>query len=269
MRVFKKVKPCSRTCKIISIVALAILAIIIIRTIIHINKDYKIVTYGDSITAGFTWQPYLEDYYGESILNLGIGASGFTHDGQAPATLDATNVLIARLQESELEYRWERIYKGFLRTIRHLDATPLLQHNISTTRLSADERLNTIPKSTERIFVMAGTNDAGKNYNDSVFLESYERVISYIKANTNSKIILMSPIHCKMEYEDSVYAKNMKSIRNNIECLSLKHNLYYIDVSQCGLDSSNFAELTADSVHPKRTGGKLIGQYIIEKLKGW
>ena len=61
---------------------------IVIRFLVQYHKEYEIVTYGDSITEQFNWQTYLEDYYNESILNLGIGSSAFTNDGYSPAALD-------------------------------------------------------------------------------------------------------------------------------------------------------------------------------------
>lgn len=91
MNKLKSIRLCSKARTILFSVISILLIAIVIRFLVQYHKEYEIVTYGDSITEQFNWQTYLEDYYNESILNLGIGSSAFTNDGYSPAALDIKN----------------------------------------------------------------------------------------------------------------------------------------------------------------------------------
>ena len=265
MNKLKSIRLCSKARTILFSVISILLIAIVIRFLVQYHKEYEIVTYGDSITEQFNWQTYLEDYYNESILNLGIGSSAFTNDGYSPAALDIKNIVVVRSLNNESEYIWKRIYYPIKKIIRYFDVKTICQHEISTTRLSSEERLNTIPKTAKLIFIMGGTNDVGPNYSAKEFEMSYIKTISYIQNNIpNSQIILMNPIYSR--YKSGSYSDQRNSIKSIIESLSEKYNIKYIDMSLCGIDSTNVSIYTRDGIHPNDEGAKLMGKYILSQL---
>lgn len=74
----------------------------------------------------------------------------------------------------------------------------------------------------------------------------------------------MNPIYSR--YKSGSYSDQRNSIKSIIESLSEKYNIKYIDMSLCGIDSTNVSIYTRDGIHPNDEGAKLMGKYILSQL---
>jgi len=250
-----------------TITILVILFFCVTLCIIQSKQTYKVVTYGDSITAGFSWQPYLEEYYGVKILNLGIGGSCVTSDQNCPMTLDTKNEYITRYKNNTQKWHWQNFYRPIQRIITSFDFTALLQHDLVSDKFCSVERLNTIPKSSNIIFIMGGTNDVRTNSSLSEFEKCYEIMINFIETNRpNAQIIILSPIHNISEKDDYFYRQRFDSIRSIIKSVASKHHLHYINVTECGITPNNCNKYLDEGIHPNSSGGKIIADYIVKHL---
>lgn len=210
-------------------------------------KGKKVTVFGDSITEGNKWQPYVTDKLGCTTVNCGIGGTTVANNGGL-VTVGGAEI------------------NGWM---------------------SSDDRINLIPDDSDMIVLFGGANDWAQsgiglgelgdgNLIDTTFKSAYSLMIRKI-ANKfpNARLIALTPINGRTSAADS-----NEDMQHQVRGLCLadfsaavKEVCHYygvpcIDVhGESGINTFNHTTYIADIVHPNDEGGKRIANAVINGLK--
>ena len=201
-------------------------------------KGKKIVTFGDSITEGNTWQPYIANYFQATSIVRGVGGTtvcdvgsdnhmcGDTRISTIPS--DADLIILAGGAND-----WSR---GF--------------------------DLGEI-----------GTG----NFSETVFSEAYELMIKkVVERFPNARIMALSLIGGRGHYADQNDIKEcangkglvMNDYSEMVKKVCAYHGIPCIDIhAEAGINVFNHTTYIRDIVHPNVEGGKMIANAVINGMK--
>ena len=159
--------------------------------------------------------------------------------------------------------------------------------NGDSTSFCNETRLQTIPKDTDFIFIMGGTNDwnrarigtldfSSKTIDTTNFKGGLAYVIKYISENIpNATLVVCTAIGGRGESAGvpSLYplidqfGQSTLDIRNATLEVANAFNIDTCDTWSCGINGFNRVKYISDTVHPTEEGANLIANYIINYLK--
>lgn len=204
----------------------------------------KWVSYGDSVTQGNKWQPYVVEKFGLIHTNAGVGGSSVA-DGQINGVVsmcDADRIL-ALPSDADL--------------ITVMGGT----NDYNLTNSGNGTPLGSFPT----------TSGA---YDTYTFYGAYLAMIQRIQARCpNALIIIMSCINSRGTsgqpadycYVNNVglttpdYAKAAEEVARYTGCS-------FVDMEKCGINLYNRAQYISDAVHPNDAGGELMARMLIGYL---
>lgn len=155
------------------------------------------------------------------------------------------------------------------------------RHMASMTRLNNLDNNGT----PDVIFFYGGTNDIGHSSNLEIFdsneyyvkdivdlkkttyssfTEAYTLAIRRIKyLYPNSELIVLLPMSTKTYYTEEELNNYTKIIKE----ICKRYNIFYIDLSLCGINQSSISTYLSDGVHPNSKGMYLISEYVQSEIK--
>lgn len=207
----------------------------------------KIVAYGDSITEGNKWQPYVANKLGCTMINCGIGGTTVANNGD------------------------NRTYNG-------VDIESWM---------CGDDRINLIPEDCDMIILFGGANDWSQSaiamgdlgdgkLIDTTFKSAYSLMIKkLVNKFPNAKLVALTPINGRTSSPDANEDRqfNVRNLSLYDFSVAVKEVcMYYgvpcIDVhGESGINSFNHTTYIADVVHPNDAGGKMIANAVVNGLK--
>ena len=250
-------------------------------------SDKKIVFYGDSITAlgndfhSGSWQEIVKKYFGlKNVLSVGIGGTGFKWTDSRkytyPSQTSGASLPLKATAGADGEYC---DFCSWLRIVR------------------------TVPKDSDIVFVMGGTNDinigtgsnqmSADNTTDKDWINSslytggdydvskltggiLSTIMKLRKRCPNALIILCTPLGGRGQTQgqnelnqDRTFGQDTFDIANEIIKQSRYMSTMCIDLyANCGITPYNRGTYIKDSVHPNETNGtKAIARYIIQEFR--
>lgn len=235
-------------------------------------RGKKWCSYGDSITQLKSWQDYITEYFGfAEHYERGIGSSTFTKNNQTWwANPDGS-------YNSRFGFEFTEQPQG---TTEHEGYF-----------CSADRIQTMIPKDTDLVVVMGGTNDADLSLNIPIGELSYpydETTFKGAVASTivkiqewvpNAVIVFASPLSGRGPESETKMHDNMtkpqyngiglttQDYANAMEEVCEYFSVPYIDVfGETGINCFNRSQYISDTVHPNDEGGKAIARVMIGRL---
>jgi lysophospholipase L1-like esterase len=250
-------------------------------------SDKKIVFYGDSITAlgndfhSGSWQEIVKKYFGlKNVLSVGIGGTGFKWTDSRkytyPSQTSGASLPLKATAGADGEYC---DFCSWLRIVR------------------------TVPKDSDIVFVMGGTNDinvgtgsnqmSADNTTDKDWINSslytggdydvskltggiLSTIMKLRKRCPNALIILCTPLGGRGQTQgqnelnqDRTFGQDTFDIANEIIKQSRYMSTMCIDLyANCGITPYNRGTYIKDLVHPNETNGtKAIARYIIQEFR--
>lgn len=250
-------------------------------------SDKKIVFYGDSITAlgndfhSGSWQEIVKKYFGlKNVLSVGIGGTGFKWTDSRkytyPSQTSGASLPLKATAGTDGEYC---DFCSWLRIVR------------------------TVPKDSDIVFVMGGTNDinigtgsnqmSADNTTDKDWINSslytggdydvskltggiLSTIMKLRKRCPNALIILCTPLGGRGQTQgqnelnqDRTFGQDTFDIANEIIKQSRYMSTMCIDLyANCGITPYNRGTYIKDLVHPNETNGtKAIARYIIQEFR--
>jgi lysophospholipase L1-like esterase len=113
------------------------------------------------------------------------------------------------------------------------------------------------------VFIAGGVNDASNDTNIALFKGYVQNAIDYIKANTNAKILFVTPIERINTTHNTIHYSSI------INSLALKNDCSVIngyDVPIPFKDSQYYENMTSDGLHPTILGQKVYARYVLGQL---
>ena len=210
-------------------------------------KDKKITCYGDSITAQNQWQPHVENYFGCTMINKGVGGTTVHNNGH------------------------KEVIEGVERD----------------SWMCSDDRINLIPLDSDVILCFGGANDWGYpsmemgttgdgNLIDSQFKNAYSLMLKkIINRCPNARIITMTPIGGRTSSENENEDKEFECggrVMNDFSLAVQEVSQYFgipcINIhGESGISTLNHTKYIADIIHPNSEGGKMIANAVINGMK--
>lgn len=135
-----------------------------------------------------------------------------------------------------------------------------------------DERISSIPKETDILFVFGGINDCGRNYpigeisldntNCDTVIGGCNVLINKVKEKYEVEIIFIIP-HYFITDNSQLYTESIKKI---VEMNGLK----FIDLyNESGITNENYKSFSPDGVHLNAKGNYMVAQCIGKKMIEW
>lgn len=210
-------------------------------------KGKKISVFGDSITEGNKWQPFVEKMLGCTVVNCGIGGTTVANNG------------------STITYNGAEI-DGYM---------------------CGDDRINLIPEDSDMIILFGGANDwaaasiemgelGDGNLVDTTFKSAYSLMIKKIVNKfPNARLVSLTPINGRTseananeDMQFNVRGFSLYDFANAVKDVSAYYGVPCIDVhGEAGINTFNHTAYIADIVHPNDEGGKLLANAVINGLK--
>lgn len=207
----------------------------------------KITAYGDSITEGNKWQPYVANKFGCTMVNCGIGGTTVANNGS-------------------------------IRTINGVDIESWM---------CSDDRINLIPEDSDVILLFGGANDWSQsiismgvlgdgNLIDNTFKSAYSLMIKkLVNKFPNAKLIAMTPINGRTSAADANEDKQhivrgfaLYDFAVAVKEVCMYYGIPCIDIhGESGINTFNHTTYIGDIVHPNAEGGKLIANAVINGMK--
>lgn len=226
-------------------------------------KSLKCTTYGDSITAMGGWQETLKKRINFNIVyNRGIGSTTYTKNDLV-AYIDKDGNYISRSNIVNKQPEGSIAIDSYL---------------------CSWNRIKTIPKDSNIVLVMGGTNDFGDNveigdmskpYNEDTFKGAVTLTVGRIKEylGKNTIVVLISPLNGRQNLKGKGEAINSLGLATSdyakaIEEVATELNIPYIDVFNDTMirewDNSFFL---TDGIHPNKLGRMEIERVITKGLR--
>ena len=205
----------------------------------------KWVSYGDSITAGNTWQPLVVEKLGLNHINKGVGGSSVA-DGQINGVVSMCNA--ERISELPSDADIITVMGG--------------TNDYNLTNEGKGTPLGDFP-----------TSSAG--YDTYTFYGAYLTMLQRIQQRCpNALILIMSCINSRgVTGQNETYCYQNQiglttpDYAKAAEDIARYTGSAFLDMEKCGITLFNRANFINDSVHPNAEGGKLMARMLISYLQ--